>query len=96
MPALPRSKRRRPGILRNLCGELSICLFQDAESYQFSSAYESVLKKDQQLHGSQDYMLEDDVLDEFQQEVDDVIEASQRDAATSSITTSTSAANNGE
>ena len=51
----------------------------ETESCRSRSAFTHVLRKDQELHGVEDYTVQDDVLDDFQQEVDDII-----DAATSS------------
>jgi len=87
MRAFPRSERRLEGMLGRFYGQSQsffVLSELETESCRSRSAFTHVLRKDQELHGVEDYTVQDDVLDDFQQEVDDIIDASILDAATSS------------
>ncbi|KAJ6614902.1 hypothetical protein B0H10DRAFT_1950308 [Mycena sp. CBHHK59/15] len=55
----------------------------NGDSKKIAKAFRHILSVDQDAHGSKDYQLDDEKVDGFQQEVDDVINANLVDAATS-------------
>ncbi|KAJ6629916.1 hypothetical protein B0H10DRAFT_1775444, partial [Mycena sp. CBHHK59/15] len=56
----------------------------NGDSKKIAKAFRHILAADQDRHGSKDYELNDEYVDGFQQEVDDVIDANLVDAATTS------------
>ncbi|KAJ6602499.1 hypothetical protein DFH09DRAFT_1470145 [Mycena vulgaris] len=50
---------------------------------KIAKAFRHILEQDQELHGVKDYVITDSAIDTFQQDVDDLIDASATDMATS-------------
>jgi hypothetical protein len=69
-------------VLRSV--SISFHAFRFGNSCRFRSEFTHVLRKDQELHGVVDYTVQDDTLDDFQYEVDGIVDASILDATTSS------------